>query len=82
MALEVTPARSLHLDKSMWTETLMADMEFMKVPIPNGYDWILTDHYGSYMELPPMEMRVNHEYLELEPEIPYQEYFKKNRGEG
>lgn len=75
MALEVTPDRSLHLDKTMWSETIMAEMEFMKVPIPNGYDWILTDHYGDYMKLPPEEMRVNHEYLELEPEIPYKEYF-------
>ena len=79
MALEVTPERSLHLDKTMWSETLMADMEFLKVPIPNGYDWILKDHYGNYMELPPVEMRVNHEYLELEPEIPYKEYFTSHK---
>lgn len=76
MALELTPSLSLKLDKSMWSETIMADMEFMKVPIPNGYDWILTDHYGDYQELPPMEMRTNHEFLKLEPEIPYREYFK------
>ena len=75
MALEVTPERSLHLDKTMWSETLMADFEFMKAPIPNGYDWILTDHYGSYMELPSEAQRINHEYLELEPEVPYKEYF-------
>ena len=84
MAVEESPTLSLKLDKSMWSETIMADMEFMKVPIPNGYDWILTDHYGNYMELPPVEKRNNHEYLELEPEIPYKEYFKKSyiRGEG
>lgn len=75
MALEVDSVRSLHLDKSMWSETFMADMEFVKVPIPNGYDWILTDHYGDYMKLPPVEFRVNHEYLALEPEMPYKEYF-------
>ena len=28
MALEVTPARSLHFDKSMWNETIMSDFEF------------------------------------------------------
>ena len=75
MALELTPARSLHLDKTMWSQTIMADMEFMKVPIPNGYDWILTDHYGNYMELPPLDMRINHDYLVLEPELAYKEYF-------
>ncbi len=81
MALEVTPEKSLHLDKTMWSETLMADFEFLKVPIPNGYDWVLKDHYGNYMEMPPVEQRINHEYLELEPEVPYKEYFaqKVNR---
>lgn len=77
MALELNPTRSLHLDKTMWSETIMADMEFMRVPIPNGYDWILTDHYGDYMKLPPVEMRVNHDYLVLEPEIPYKKYFSE-----
>lgn len=77
MAFEVDITRSLHLDKSMWSETLMADMEFMKVPIPNGYDWILADHYGNYMELPPAEMRVNHGHLCLEPDIPYMDFFQK-----
>ncbi len=75
MALEVDPVRSLHLDKSHWSETIMADLEFMKVPIPNGYDWILKDHYGDYMKMPPMEQRINHEYLELEPEVPYKQFF-------
>lgn len=75
MALEVDSVRSLHLDKSLWSVTIMADFEFMKVPIPSGYDWILKDHYGNYMEMPPVEQRINHEYLELEPEIPYKQFF-------
>ena len=82
MALEGTPERSLHLEKSMWNETLMADLEFLKVPIPNGFDWILTDHYGDYMELPPVESRINHEYLELEPEVSYKDYFTTLFGKG
>lgn len=75
MALELAPNKSLHLDKVMWSETIITDMEFMKVPIPNGYDWILRDHYGDYKKMPPVEMRTNHLYLELEPEIPYINYF-------
>ena len=82
MALEGTPESSLHLEKSMWNETLMADLEFLKVPIPNGFDWILTDHYGNYMELPPIEARINHEYLELDPEVPYMDYFTMKYGKG
>ena len=75
MALELTPNKSLHLDKVMWSETIITDMEFMKVPIPNGYDWILRDHYGDYKKMPPVEMRTNHLYLELDPEIPYKNFF-------
>lgn len=78
MALEMTPARSLHLDKSQWRKTIMADMEFIKVPIPQGYDRILTDHYGNYMDLPPMEKRVNHEYLSFDPDVPYRDFFGEN----
>lgn len=77
MALELTPEKSLNLEKSMWSESLMVDFEFLKVPIPNGYDWILKDHYGNYMELPPIEERTNHEYLQLDPEVPYSVFSKK-----
>ena len=28
--------------------------------IPNNYDKVLKDYYGDYMELPPVEKRVNH----------------------
>lgn len=75
MALERTPARSLQLFKTMWSETIMANMEFMEVPIPNGFDWILTDHYGNYMELPTEDKRINHGHLQLDPEIPYTKFF-------
>lgn len=53
------------------------DFEFIKVPVPNCYDYILCGCYGDYMQLPPIEKRVNHEYLNLEPEIPYVEYYSK-----
>lgn len=79
-ALEQTFDRSIRFDKTLWQETLWMDFEFVKVAVPNGFDWILYDHYGDYMQLPPVEQRVNHEYLELEPDIPYKEYFSKKYG--
>lgn len=77
MALEVTPERSVHFPKALWTKNIMMDFEFIKVPVPDCYDYILRDHYGDYMQLPPIENRVNHEYLNLEPEIPFVKYFSK-----
>ena len=48
-----------------------------KAPVPHGFDWILKGHYGDYVKIPPMEQRINHEYLELDPEVPYNFYFAR-----
>lgn len=79
-AIEQTFERSIRFDKKAWTHTLWMDFEFIKVPVPNGYDEILEDHYPNYMQLPPIEKRVNHEYLNLEPEISYKDFFAKKYG--
>jgi len=66
-------------DKSLW-EPCMINFEFTLLPCPVGYDTILKSWYGDYMQFPPVEKRVNHEYFEIEPEIPYKEYFSKKYG--
>lgn len=62
--------------KECWSEVQWVDFEMLKVPVPIGYDEILTNMYGDYMKFPPLEKRVTHEYLIMEPEISYTQYWK------
>lgn len=40
--------------------TAKMDFENIQVEMPNNYDRILSDIFGNYMELPPVEKRKNH----------------------
>lgn len=45
--------------------TMRCRFEDIEVPIPVGYETILTDLYGDYMQLPPENQRVGHHYYSL-----------------
>lgn len=56
---------------------LFVDFEGYQLPIPNGYDRILTIMYGDYMKFPPVEERgVWHAGTTFVPDIPYLDYLK------
>ncbi len=43
--------------KSSYSKTIWVDFEGYKMPAPVGYDQILRDYYGDYMQYPPEEQR-------------------------
>lgn len=60
-----------------FSEQLFVDVEGFKLPIPIGYDRLLTIMYGDYMKFPPVEERgVWHAGTTFNIDIPYKEYLK------
>lgn len=51
--------------RSQCDEIVYADFEDLKVPIPSGYNCLLTVIYGDYMKLPPEEERIGHHYYSV-----------------
>ena len=55
-----------------FASSLEMDFEGLKVPVPVGYDHILSTHFGNYMQLPPMESRLSgHDTAIWQPDEPY-----------
>ena len=62
--------------RSNLEKQIFLPFEYIKVPVPENYDEVLTNLYGNYMELPAMDKRgVWHKgAIFFEPDIPYKEY--------
>lgn len=73
------------LKEDMWLkddfkETIDMPFEDMMIPVPIGYDHLLKQLYGNYMEFPPVEKRNDRHDVIFEPDIPYKEYCSNNYG--
>ena len=55
-------------DRHIYDETMLMDFEFMKLPVPSGYDKLLTLLYGDYMT--PVVSPSMHGTLILDPDTP------------
>lgn len=58
-----------------WDSSVVLDFEDMKLAAPKGYENILATEYGDYMKFP--ENKSSHEYLEFDPDIPFEKYFSE-----
>ena len=47
-----------YFNSSIYLETVKSSFEDLKLPIPKQYDFYLSQMYGDYMQLPPLEKRV------------------------
>ena len=55
--------------------TELHEFEGLKVPIPKGYDKILSVLYGDYMKFPPVSDRgIKTDGIIFDPKIPYREF--------
>lgn len=50
-------------ERAIFEEIITVDFEHLRLPAPKNYDFILTQYYGDYMQLPPEEERgFGHEF--------------------
>ena len=50
-------------EREIFEEIITVDFEHLRLPAPKNYDFILTQYYGDYMQLPPEEEReFGHEF--------------------
>lgn len=66
--------------KEDFEKTVDMPFENITIPVPVGYDRILTQLYGNYMEFPPMDKRQGKHDMVYVPDVPYKEYCAKNYG--
>ena len=67
-------------DKKDFENTIMMPFEFIEIPVPTGYDNILSIEYHNYMEYPPIEQRKGKHDMIFAPDTPYKEYCGTNYG--
>lgn len=66
--------------KEDYKEAVMVDFEGFKFPAPVGYDRILKNLYGDYMQFPPIEKRGNwHKDVLIDVDMPYKEFLCEYR---
>ena len=65
------------VQKDWFNDTIYLPFEHLSVPAPAEYDKILTQCYGHYHQFVQGESA--HEHIVLEPDIPYKEYFKREK---
>lgn len=59
-------------DKGIFDDVVWKDFEYIKVPLPIGYDNMLKHQFGNYMEYPPISKRGKHHELEFDADKPKQ----------
>lgn len=62
-------------EKEDFEETLWLPFEYLKVPVPKGFDRILQTIYGNYMMFPPKEKRGFWHSFIYDPDTPYKDCF-------
>ena len=63
------------MPKEWFDDTVELNFEGITVKAPLGYDLYLKQVYGNYMELPPVEKRQGHHYVDFfDLEKSYREY--------
>ncbi len=72
---ELNPCNYKSVKKDWFRDTEFLPFEHLMVPVPGGYDKILTQCYGNYRQC--VRGGGLHQDIILNPDIPYSEYFDR-----
>jgi lipopolysaccharide cholinephosphotransferase len=61
--------------RSDWADSILLDFEELKLSAPVGYEAILKQQYGNYMQIP--EDKSTHDYFEFDPDVSYECFFNR-----
>ena len=67
-------------DRADYANSVELPFEDMTLPVPCGYDHILTKYYGDYMAFPPPEARAGKHDMVFAPDVPYRQYCAAHYG--
>lgn len=67
------------LEREWFQDVVYLPFETMQIPVPVGYDQILTGIYGNYHEM--IMGGTAHEGIILDPDIPYKKFFENIKGD-
>ena len=77
LTITIREFRRKALLRKSYDTVILKEFESMQFPIPSGFDDVLTQEYGDYMKLPPIEEREAHDDMFFDPDKSYIEYLKE-----
>lgn len=64
----------------LWNDITLHPFEMITIPLPIGWDKILSQYYGDYLQLPPVEERKSfHADMIIDMNKSYTEYIRKQK---
>lgn len=71
----------VYFPRSYFEKPIMKEFEFIQIPVPEQYEWILRNIYGDYNVFPPVEKRgIWHDgVIQFDPDTPWKEFIQKHQ---
>lgn len=71
---------NLMCSEEAYSSAVYVPFEYTQIPVPIGYDEMLTRMFGDYMQMPPEEERTDKHTWEMDLDTPYKEYCAQKYG--
>ena len=81
LCITAYPYEKQKFNSSAFGSLVNVNFEGFQIPVPSGYDHVLSRLYNDYLELPPLESRgAWHSKLIINPDVPYGHFLDGKSG--